>query len=370
MRLVSTLLCRPGMRLGKPIITEKGITLLAYRVELTQWIIEKLYRMGYDYIYIDDPYTEDIVIQDPLREETKVYAREQLRHTYAFFRDQPTSERMASLTGTYQKIASRIIEDLDDRNDEMIMMMNLGNKSSDPEEIFIQNALNVCLYTTKLGLIERLPRDELMGLSIGSLLHDLGNARLPEELLRKNTPLTPQEYTGIQKHTELGYHLLKDAAGIPLSAAHCALQHHEKMDGSGYPLKLKEAQIHPFAKWVGLIDAYDSMTNPRSYRKAMLPHQALEVLYACAGTIYDKALVELFRNKVALFPVGLSVRLSTGEIGIVSKVTPSFKQRPTIRVLKNPFGEELRQPYEIDLSQNLNIMIHGVSEETFEGECG
>jgi HD-GYP domain-containing protein (c-di-GMP phosphodiesterase class II) len=327
--LLSTLMCRPGMRLGKPIISAKGITLLVYRVELTQWMIEKLYRMGYDYLYIDEPHTEDIVIHDPLREETKILAHAQLRQIYTAFRDASTSSGLASITSQFPKIAQRIIDDLDDCNGEMIMMMNLGAKGSNPEEIFIQNALNVCIYATKLGLIERLPREDMIGLSIGALLHDLGNARLPEGLLCKQTELTPQEYAKIQKHTELGYHMLKDASGIPLSSAHCALQHHEKLDSSGYPLKLKKGQIHPHAKWVGLVDAYDSMTNPRSYRKAMLPHHALEVLYACAGTLYDKAKVELFRNKVAVFPVGLSVLLSTGETGIVSKVTPAFKQRPT-----------------------------------------
>jgi hypothetical protein len=74
-------------------------------------------------------------------------------------------------------------------------------------------------------------------------------------------------------------------------------------------------------------------------------------------------MVELFRNKVAVFPVGLSVQLNTGEKGIVSKVKTDYMQRPLIRILKNPFGEELRQPYEIDLSTNLNIMISEVCDQ-------
>jgi hypothetical protein len=89
----------------------------------------------------------------------------------------------------------------------------------------------------------------------------------------------------------------------------------------------------------------------------------LEVLYGNAGTLYDMNMVKLFRNNVAIFPLGLSVSLSTGEKGIVSRINPSSMQRPVIRVLRDAGGMELRSPYEIDLSRTLNITINEVGEQ-------
>jgi hypothetical protein len=110
-------------------------------------------------------------------------------------------------------------------------------------------------------------------------------------------------------------------------------------------------------------DTYDAMIHPRSYRQAMPPHHAVEVLYANAGSLYDMDMVKLFRNNVAIFPLGLSVSLSSGEKGIVSRLNPSTLQRPVVRVLRNISGTEIKEPYEIDLSRSLNITINEIGEQ-------
>jgi HD-GYP domain-containing protein (c-di-GMP phosphodiesterase class II) len=362
-RRVSTLMCRPGIRLGKSVISDKGITLLKHGVELNESYIQKLFIMGYKYLFIDDLRTEDIKIVDPLREETRAFARIELQQIFAAFSYKTAIGQASSSIGQCRKIALMIIEDLDHNNNESFMLTNMNMIGNNPEQRFIQNALNVCIYAAKMGLIERLSKEDIINLCMAALLHDLGTIRTPQYLLSKNGKLTNQEFSQVQKHTEFGYQMLKDIKGLPLSTAYCALQHHEKMDGSGYPLKLKDNQIHPFAKWIALLDAYDAMTNPRPYRNALMPHEALDVLYASAGTLYEKSKVELFRDNVAVFPVGLNVQLNTGETGIVSRVSPSFMHRPTIRILKTPSGGELLKPYEIDLAQHLNIMIRETSEE-------
>ncbi|GAA3412938.1 hypothetical protein GCM10020370_67140 [Paenibacillus hodogayensis] len=166
----------------------------------------------------------------------------------------------------------------------------------------------------------------------------------------------------MKKHPEYGFQLLKDAPGIPVLSAQCALQHHERVNGSGYPYGLKKHETHSFSQWIGLLETYDSLTHPRAHRDALLPHQAIELLYSGAGTLYDMDKVKLFRNKVSIFPLGLTVQLSSGESGIVSKVFPDYKHRPVVRVLKDRSGTTLKEPYEIDLSRHLSIMIDRVGE--------
>src|SRR5690606_31030104 len=95
------------------------------------------------------------------------------------------------------------------------------------------------------------------------------------------------EFAEIKKHPTYGFEILKDEPNISLLAAHCAFQHHERINGSGYPRGLVGDDIHEYAQWVGVADSYDAITSHRVYRDAKLPHEALEILYTGAGTLYD-----------------------------------------------------------------------------------
>ncbi|WP_248929737.1 HD-GYP domain-containing protein [Paenibacillus hamazuiensis] len=366
MRLLPTSMVKPGMRLGKAITAEDGKVLLGYNVTLTGNLIDKLKKMGYFQLYIEDARTSDIIIEDALRDDTRVALRNSLLRLFSQLSSPGAANNFNELKA-FSKAAgqcmSLVMDDLDAKRttlNDTIMVTRALRTSTSQIEHFFQNALNVCVYAVKLGIILGLTRDEQYTLGLGALFHDIGNTQIPLPLLQKNTALTSAEFQKIQKHTEYGFTILKNSPGIPLVAAHCALLHHEKTDGSGYPFGLPGNKVHPFAKWVGLLDAYDAMTNPRPYRAAIPPDQALEILFAGAGTLYDKDKVELFRDKVAIYPLGQDVALSTGQSGIVSKINSSVKHRPTVRVLRNENGEELGIPYEIDLSQHLHIMIQRV----------
>ncbi|MCD1258726.1 HD-GYP domain-containing protein [Paenibacillus athensensis] len=370
MRIIPTAICQPGMRLGKAIFTEEGQVLVGYRVELTAGMLRKLSQLGIDYLYIEDPRTEDIHIEDPIHEETRRLLRGSLGRVFEKFgatsglsgMQRSSSNSMGKL---FLEGMSRVIDDLQQHRHEAVMLTTLNMvPAANLEQHFCQNALNVCVYATRLAIMQgTYSRDELMTIGLGALLHDVGSVQIPAQLLQKNAKLTPNEFAEIQKHAEYGFMMLKDEIGIPLLSAQCALQHHERMDGSGYPFRLKGDQIHPYARWVGLFDSYDAMIHSRTYRQALAPHTALEVLYANAGKLYDIDMVKLFRNNVAIYPLGLSVSLSTGEKGIVSRLNNHSMQRPIVRVLRDAGGLELKEPYEIDLSRTLNIMVEEIGEQ-------
>ncbi|MCR8636359.1 HD-GYP domain-containing protein [Paenibacillus radicis (ex Xue et al. 2023)] len=368
MRLIPISMIRPGMRLGKPIMSEEGQTLLGYQVELSQGLINKLKQMGYQQLYIEDNRTDDIYIEDAIREETRAVVRSQLIRTFQMLQSSRalTAGDRNALSKTALQCIGQVNDDLrlhTRPSDDTIMLMLMNRSSFSIFEHFFQNALNVCVYASRIGMIEGYNREDLEALSLGAMLHDIGNTQVPQNLLLKASALTTVEFEEVKKHTEHGFNLLKETPGVPLLSAHCALQHHEKINGTGYPFGLSGTGVHPFAQWVGLLDAYDAMTNPRPYRASLPPDQAIEVLFTGAGTLYDMSKVEFFRNKVAIYPVGLSVRLSTGQLGIVSKINPTFKQRPVVRILTNEHGMDLRHPEEIDLSKHLHIMIFRIGED-------
>ncbi|EFM10194.1 metal dependent phosphohydrolase [Paenibacillus curdlanolyticus YK9] len=365
MRLMPISKCRPGMRLARKIYSEEGLVLLAENIELTARMIKRLMNAGIPYVYIQDARVEDAVLPQIIRDETMREALKEIRSSFRMMMDRPDGRKGVTypyISKSYQNVMSMVIEDLTAHKDAMIMLMNMGVV----DQYLYQHSLNVCVYTTMLGIAEGYSRDELTILGMGAALHDIGKTRIPESILKKEGKLTSEEFELMKKHTEIGYRMLKDEPNISLITAHCAFQHHERLDGSGYPRGIKGDDIHDYAKWIGLVDSYDAMTTNRVYRPPMLPHQAIELLYAGTGTLYEQRMVEQFRDKVAIYPIGLTVRLNSGETGIVVDINSACPHRPIVRVIEDADGEPVQAPYEVDLSKRLTAMIVSVNDEPTE----
>lgn len=361
MRLLPISVVEPGMRLAKKIYNSEGLPLLMEQVELTQNLIRRLEALGVDFVYIDDPRTSDIVVQDIVSEETRVRTVTEIRSTFRqIMGDQikRTSITGLQLGKAFRGVMEIILNDLSNHKESMIMLTNI----SATDDYLFQHSMNVCIYATMLGMALGYTRDELTTLGIGALLHDVGKTQIPFDLLRKKEPLTDSEFDLIKQHTLYGFKFLKDEPNIPLLSAHCALQHHERMDGSGYPRGLKGNEIHEFGRLLGIVDSYDAMTTHRVYRGAMLPHQAMEIIFAGSGTLFETGKVELFRDKIAIYPIGITVTLSTGEKGVVVDLNSKVPHRPIVRLLQDPDGQELKDTPEIDLSKALSVMIIGVND--------
>lgn len=356
MRLVETTKCRPGMILARNIYNETGITLLGQGMELTQTILDRLLHHGIHSIYIHDERTSDIVAIEPISEETRIKALKEIRSQFKkmmYDNVRKQGDSSIRMGKEFKDLLNSIFDEMSQHRDTMVMITDMCLT----DNYLFNHSLNVCLYSTLLGMGMGMSRDELMVLGLGSILHDIGKMKMPPEILFKPGKLTDDEHTTIQRHAEIGYAMLKDLPNIPLIAAHCAFQHHERIDGSGYPRGIVGNDIHQYAKIIAIADVYDALTTHRIYRKAKLPHDAMELLYASAGTKFDKSLIELFFQKIAIYPLGMTVQLSTGETGVVVDLNASCLHRPIIRVLENESGEALVEPYEIDLSKHLTIMI-------------
>lgn len=359
MRLVSVNQLQAGMKLGKKIYSDEGLTLLADGVELTDALIKRLARIDIGYIYIEDALTSDIVITGMLQDETRNQALKVIRNEFQHMSGASgISKGFYHLDKKFSKIMDSILDDMSLQEDPMIMLLDMHTA----DNYLYVHSLNVCLYTLVLGIAHGYSKEELRVIGLGALLHDIGKTQIPVKIIQKPGKLTDEEFRHMQAHTEIGFRILKEEPNIPLLAAHCALQHHERIDGSGYPRGLKGPQIHEYAKWLGVADSYDAMTSNRIYKKAMLPHQAVEALYVGSGTLYEQKQLELFRDRVAIYPLGLTVKLSTGESGVVVKIDPTTPHRPIVRVLNGPEGETV-VPFERDLSKVLSVVIIDVADQ-------
>ncbi len=164
------------------------------------------------------------------------------------------------------------------------------------------------------------------------LLFDIGKMKIPQYILKKEGSLTDEEFAIMKKHTQLGYSILLRTKGISSSVKYAALQHHERMDGSGYPLRLRSGQIHEYAKIIMICDIFDAMISKKPYGKGFSKIEAAEYLNWNTSSSFDTKMVYILVSKISEYMVGKKVILNTGEAGKIVFIDVNYPTRPTIQV--------------------------------------
>lgn len=231
--------------------------------------------------------------------------------------------------------------------DAMMLMTNM--KAMD--DYLVSHCLNVCILTLIFARFLGFEEEEMHNLGMGALLHDVGEIRLPQELLTKPNELNAEEHATMEKHTEYGASILKDNSGIPQEAIDIALHHHERLDRSGYPNKLGGPEISKHAKIVGIVDVYDALTSARPYRTYINTTDALKSMYDWRGSLFETQLVEKFIQCLGVYPVGSTLELKSGEIGIVISASPDNRLYPKMLLVKEARNKFYDPPKIINLSQ-------------------
>ncbi|QQE73515.1 HD-GYP domain-containing protein [Brevibacillus composti] len=362
MRFVSIRHAQPGMKVGRTVFTEDGKVLLGVGMTLTERLIQGLVRSGVDSLYIDDPRTEDIVVEDVIRPETRQVAVETIEKTVKQITNSNKLARKISLKEMGLHFQQAFGSILDDLMQNKQMVTHLANISTHSPSLY-HHSVNVAVLATAVGMSIGYNRSQLIELGVGAMLHDIGKVQLPAELLQKKERWNEAEMEIAKQHCMLGFNLLRKEHDISLLSAHICLQHHERLDGSGYPQGLKGKNIHEYAQIVGICDIYDSLTSPRPWRKRYMPQDALEYLMGAGGHLFEHRLINAFRSHIAIFPIGSSVVLNTGEVGVVCRVDPDYCHRPTIRIIKDGRGNDVRISYDLDLKENLKLFITGFEDD-------
>lgn len=347
---------KPGDVIARTIFTESGNVLLGTGMELSDRYIERLKRMGIDTVYVEDKHTSDIIPEDVLRDETRKLAVETVYKTMTSLIDQPKLSGRCSLPdlGTsFRNIFGEIMVDISAQKNVLVNLSHLHVMDG----YFFHHAVNVAVLSGIIGMAKGYNRNQMLDLGVGALLFDIGMTQLPKDLLSKRTSINDEERQRIQFHSEEGFTLLRNQPNISVVSAHCALQHHERFDGSGYPRHLKGNEIHEYAQIVGLADFYDALISPRPFRSGYTPNEAVEYLFACGNQLFELDLVKNFLGHIAIYPVATTVQLNTGHVGVVSHVDPLAVHRPTIRITIEPDGAPTPSPYEIDLKKRENMSM-------------
>lgn len=211
---------------------------------------------------------------------------------------------------------------------------------------------SVAVCAMMIALAKQLSLDEAQTKSAGmaGLLHDLGKAVMPMKVLNKPGKLTDAEFSIIKSHPVEGHKLLQAVDGIDPIALDVCLNHHEKMDGSGYPKGLEADEISLFAKMGAVCDVYDAITSNRPYKSGWDPAESLRKMAEWADGHFDRQVFQAFVKSMGIYPIGSLVRLSSGRIGVVMEQTAKSLTVPRVKVFFSTKTDTRILPEIIDLS--------------------
>lgn len=348
MRRISITDLNDAMVLAKPIYQGTQLILERDASHLTKYI-NQLENLGIYSVYIRDAWSEDILIPDAICEETREKCMQVVSATFERLKKQGNLDLTA-----LDDVIQSILDDIFSQKDILSCLHHISSIDDDT----MAHCVNTTVYCILIGKRKKLTKEQLTTLAKGSILHDIGKVDLNENILLKASSLTPEEYSHIKEHASFGYALLKQNSRLEEEAKLIALQHHERLDGSGYPSGLKGNRIHPYARIAAVADMFDALTTARCYRRSLSNYRAYKILTedADAGKL-DKTLVNHLFDHVAVYPNGIIVYLSNGTHGIVKQQNPGQPFRPVVRIIDDTQGIDNVNLYDLDLTEHLELSI-------------
>lgn len=358
MRYVPISCIREGMVVGRKLLGKNGEMLLNSGATLRYAYVEKIKELGYGGLYIEDDLSRDIEIIEIISEDLRYKALKTIKG--AFIGMEKKSGSFEDYLGSISVIVGDIVDGVVENKDTMVNMLDL--KTFD--DYTFLHSTNVAVLSLILGVALDFNKIELQRLGLSAILHDIGKVFIPKNILNKPDKLTEDEFKIMQTHSGRGYEYLKINYDFPMSSYLGVLQHHEKYNGTGYPLKLEGEQIHLYGRIISIADVYDALTSTRPYRKAMVPSEAIEYVMANGGSHFDPSFVEYFTKKIAPYPVGVTIKLSNNTSGIVMENYSDSSLRPKIKIIKK--GNSYVSPYVINLRndpETRNVTIIGMDDD-------
>jgi HD-GYP domain-containing protein (c-di-GMP phosphodiesterase class II) len=206
----------------------------------------------------------------------------------------------------------------------------------------VSHAVRSAVYSIVLGTAIKLPPFKLIELGAAAALHEIGMVRLPPQLYMAGRALSPQEKKSITTHPILGYNLLKDRQ-VPLAVCLAALEHHERMNGSGYPRALTGDKISLYSKIIMVACSFDAVTANRPYKEAKDGYSGMVDILKNEGKQYDDLVIRALVYSLSIYPIGTQVMLTSGKAAVVVDVNPDNPRYPIVQLLgaRSPDGKEL-----------------------------
>lgn len=259
-------------------------------------------------------------------------------------------------TGVVRELVQDITESVMRNGSAIISLARL--KTAD--NYTYMHSVAVCALMVSLGRQLKLSAAQISDAGFAGLVHDIGKALVPMDVLNKPGRLTDDEFELVKSHPRQGWQLLKDSGVSNPVALDVCLHHHERMDGAGYPDKLAGDQISLMARMGAVCDVYDAITSNRPYKAGWDPAESLSRMAKWTGGHFDPRVFQAFVRSLGIYPVGSLVKLNNEKLAVVVEQSARSLLKPTVKVFYSLRHQERLPPQEVDLSApNTKIQILG-----------
>ncbi|WP_369919526.1 HD-GYP domain-containing protein [Marinomonas polaris] len=248
------------------------------------------------------------------------------------------------------KFCRRLIESHTRNNFSLMAIRHIKDASIYLE----QHAMGMAVLGIHFAKAMKLSNAYVEVITLGALLFDLGRFRLPTAMVTKTTKMTDSEFDLFRRHIQFGEQILQKCDGVPKAVYQMLSDHHEKIDGSGYPAGKQDQEISVYGKIAAIIDAYDAMTSEQPHKPSMGPIKACQQMRKESGLAFDKQLLMVFLKSIGSIPVGSCVSLSNGRVGFVLTLNKSF-QPSLIRQVYSATNKAFIEVSDIELNKSANL---------------
>jgi HD-GYP domain-containing protein (c-di-GMP phosphodiesterase class II) len=334
-----------GLYVARTVYDESGRHALIRRgARLEPSLIRAMLRREIRAVWVSNELLPDLEVPEVVREETRRQVRTALQQVLmAAERERLEGPGLERLREAVVALVDEILE-----NGDVVANMNQLRAF---DTYTFEHSVQVAMISVLVGRELGLKRRQLYRLGTGSILHDIGKVAVPKEILTKPGRLTPEEFARMQEHCEIGWQLLQDEPAILPTAAIVVLQHHERLDGSGYPKGLRDGEIHLYSRIAAVADVFDAMRADREYRARLTPPQIVGELTAMAGPKLEAQAVAALLRRVAVVSQGEIVRLSDGGVAVVVRHRPGHPLAPDVVLAGDAQGRPT-PPVEVALANH------------------
>ncbi|HKT71287.1 MAG TPA: HD-GYP domain-containing protein [Steroidobacteraceae bacterium] len=303
------------------------------------------------------PRPERVPLAVELREAARVRARsgEAMRRMFS-------EVRLGNAVQPSECVAlvDDVVESINRHPDALLSITRL--KTAD--EYTYMHSVAVCALMVSLGRQLGLGDAQCREAGMAGMLHDLGKAAMPQDVLNKPGKLTAEEFEIIRKHPVRGYEMLRDAKSVSEGVLDVVRHHHERMDGTGYPDRLPGEKISLLARMGAVCDVYDAVTSNRPYKAGWDPAHSLSQMASWKGH-FDASIFQMFVKSVGIYPTGSLVRMRSGRLGVVLEQNPAALTKPRVKIFFSTKAGLPLEPHVVDLASP-HATDHIVSREPLE----
>lgn len=357
----------PGMCFNAPVYLEKGYILLVEENPVSEELIQRLKKWEYTTVFTDgvaieapaeeakqkeaDDVHEDLTPRSSLSDESIQVYFKLLDLTKEIFMGITAQNELG--VNSVINVIKRLI-DATKTNREFVLYFHEMELPID--NYLIPHSLHVALLSVALGKVIKLAPHKLIEVGIAGMLHDIGMAKIPDQLYLATKELTTQQILVMKSHTLLGYKILKKIT-VPEDVALGALEHHERLNGTGYPRGLNGKDISIYAKIVAVACSYETIIARKTIKESTDGHSALVDLLKGSGKTHDENIVKALIQCLSLYPIGAFVSLSNDSLGVVAQANPNDPKYPIVKVLIDENGKKLDELIHVKTSQTSEVKI-------------